>query len=316
MDNNQSANESFDLGRLPLKVPPKLMLLIMALSIFTAEALVMVVLRVFDFKEYWIETLLDSSSLLMILTPVYLFFYRPFWEAQKQHEKQIRYLSQSLIKSVEDERKRITSELHDQSGQALTALQFGLQTLKRCIPGTESGCIHLTENLIEQTAQLSNNLRTFASRLRPETIDQLGLIAALEVEFRKFSETYTQIQLEHRLVRKSDLEGVIDGAGELAIYRVCQESLTNIVKHAKATQIMIQLSLVDKDVILQIEDNGSGFDINRYWLGRQSMGVGLLGMRERVSQLKGSFDIQSTKNQGTRLQVTLPYLERQKNGTN
>ena len=79
-------------GSLPLNVPPRLMLVIMATAIYVSEALVMVVLGEFNFEEYWVETLLDSSSLLVILTPVYLFFYRPFWDAQKQHEKQIQFL--------------------------------------------------------------------------------------------------------------------------------------------------------------------------------------------------------------------------------
>jgi signal transduction histidine kinase len=306
-DSERLRSEMSKLGSLPLSVPPKLMLLIMAAAIFAAEALVMVMLGMLEIQDYWVETLLDSSSLLVLLTPVYLFFYRPFWKAQKQHEGQIRYLSQQLMKSVEEERKRITSELHDQSGQTLTALQFGLQTLKRCLPAGNPDCRELAEKLIVQTSQLSDNLRAFASRLRPETLDHLGLIAALEVEFREFTKNYgQQIELDQRLVRKSDLESAIDGAGELAIYRICQESLTNIVKHAKATSVKIQLLLADKDVILMIADNGIGFDLEKYWAGRQTMGIGLLGMRERVCLLGGSFDIQSARDQGTQLKVVLP----------
>ena len=86
LDSKELASRgSFYLGTLPLRVPPKLMLVIMAVAIFIAEALVMVMLGVMEIEEYWVETLIDSTSLLLILTPVYLFFYRPFWVAQKQH---------------------------------------------------------------------------------------------------------------------------------------------------------------------------------------------------------------------------------------
>jgi len=302
-------------GSLPLNVPPRLMLVIMATAIYVSEALVMVVLGEFNFEEYWVETLLDSSSLLVILTPVYLFFYRPFWDAQKQHEKQIQFLSQQLIKSVEEERKRITRELHDHTGQTLTALQFGLQTLKRSLPREDKVCAQYSESLIEQTAQLSDDLRMFAARLRPETLDQLGLIAALEVEFKEFSKTYGQIELTHRLVRKEDLAGVINAAGELAIYRVCQEALTNIIKYAKAKHVKISLWVDDKEIVLQVKDDGVGFDVNQFWLNEQILGIGLLGMRERIGQLDGQFRVRSQPGAGTLLTAKLPVLKRVHDGT-
>ena len=306
---DHSSQNTDKIGTLRLSVPPKMMLLIMAVAIFTAEVLVMVMLGMLDLEEYWVETLLDSTSLLLILTPVYLFFYRPFWVAQKQHEKQIQYLSQQLLKSAEEERKRITSELHDHSGQALTALQFGLQTLKRCMSKEDGDCNRLTDNLIEQTSQLSDDLRSFASRLRPETLDQLGLVSALEVEFKDFSSTYRHIELEHRLVRKEDLAGRLSGAKELAIYRVCQEALTNIVKYAEARQVKIELQLADQKIILQVEDDGVGFDVNKYWFNKRVGGIGLLGMRERISQLKGRFTIDSAPGEGTLLTVELPLAK-------
>ena len=308
--------EKFKLRSLPLRMPPKQMLVTMALSIFAAEALVMYILGKLEITNYVGESLLDSTFLLMFLTPVYLFFYRPFWEAQKQHEEQVRYLSQQLIKTVEDERKRISCELHDQSGQSLTAMQFSLQTLKRSLPEDDCGCTQLTDNMIVQVAQLSHNLRDFASRLRPETFEQLGLISSLEIMFREFTRTYREIEIEHRLVRKSDVNGAFYGAGDLAVYRVCQESLTNIVKHAEASKVIIQLDLVVDKLILQVEDNGVGFDVNSYWLGKQSPGIGLLGMRERVGQLGGKFAIQSRPKQGTRITAEFPLHERCQNGNN
>jgi len=312
-----SSQGIFKFGTIPLSVPPKIMLVIMATAIFTAEALVMVVIAELNFEEFWLECLFDSTSLLLLLTPVYLFFYRPFWVAQKQHEKQIQYLSQQLLKSVEVERKRITSELHDQSGQALTALQFGLQTLKRCLPKNEGECLQLTVDLIEQTAQLSDDLRMFAARLRPETLDQLGLTAALEVEFKEFSKTYGhQIELDYRLVRKSDLEKVIDSSGELAVYRICQEALTNIVKYSKAKKVKIRMTVVDEKLVVHIEDDGIGFDVSKYWSRNWISGIGLLGMRERLCQLNGEFDIQSKPGEGTLLTAELPIIERHHNGTN
>lgn len=301
--------------RLPLGISPKWMVLVMAGAIFSAEALVMLILSWLTVDEFWLEALLDSTILLLILTPVYVFFYRPFWEAQRRHDEQIRYLSQQLIATVEDERKRITSELHDQSGQSLTALQFGLQTLKRCLETGDRECLGLTETLVEQTSQLSDNLRTFASRLRPETLDQLGLIAALEVEFREFARTYRQIELSYRLLRREDLDHRLGGRGELAIYRICQEALTNIAKHSQASEVVVYLKIVADKLVLQIEDNGCGFDVGSYWTENQVRGIGLLGMRERVSQLGGRFDIDSAGGRGTRLTAEFPLRERLENGT-
>lgn len=301
--------------RLPLGMSPKWMVLVMAGAIFTAETMVMLILAGLRVDDFWLEALLDSTILLLILTPVYLFFYRPFWEAQRQHDEKIRYLSQQLIATVEDERKRITCELHDQSGQSLTALQFGLQTLRRCLETGNHDCVGLAQTLIDQTSQLSDNLRSFASRLRPENLDQLGLISALEVEFREFARTYPQIEISYRLLRREDLDNRLDERGELAIYRICQEALTNIAKHSQAGEVVVYLKIVVDKLVLQIEDNGRGFDAEAYWSDKHVRGIGLLGMRERVSQLGGRFDIQSSDGRGTRLTAELPLRERLQNGT-
>lgn len=291
------------------------MLLVMALMIYITEAVVMLILGRIDIHNEWIDVLLDSSMLLLFLTPVYLFFYRPFWEAQKQYQEQIRYLSQQMITTVEDERKRITSELHDQTGQSLTALQFGLQTLKRRLPENDDSLHSLTENSIELTAQLSDNMRAFASRLRPEALDQMGLIATLEVEFRAFSKTYDQIELKHRMVRKEDLSGFLSAVGELAVYRICQEALTNIAKHAEASSVEIFLELDGDHLTLTIVDDGTGFDVRKFWTNRQRGGIGLIGMRERVRQLDGRFDMRSEPGRGTCLSVEIPRQKRNHHGT-
>jgi len=308
-----SRGEGLNIKSLPLRIPPKKMLLIMAAAIFLCETLTMVILEKMELLSYWLKTLIDSSVLLLILTPVYLLLYRPFWKAQKQHEEQVRHLSRQLLNTAEEERKRIASELHDECGQTLTALQFGLQTLRRRLPEDSSPCAEMTDSLIDQTGLLSNSLRECASRLRPETLDQLGLIASLEVEFRGFAQRYDQIRIEHRMVRKSDLEGKLDRAGELAVYRVCQESLTNIAKHAQARRVLIRCELGDEKLFLQIEDDGVGFNVGRYWSGREPMGFGLLGMRERIASLGGTLDIDSKPGYGTRLAAHIPLQGRSQN---
>lgn len=290
-----------------LLINPRRLLLIMAAAIFLVETLVMLILSEMPPISRGWEALLDSTILLVLLAPFYLYIYRPFWEESQRQSRQIRYLSQQLLTATEAESKRVAHEIHDQCGQTLTALQFGLQTLKNKMPATNQPAQFQADHLVLMAAQLGNELRDLTTRLRPVVLDQVGLIAALTWQIETFEKNYPDINLTARLLRKTDLEQRLAPAGEDAIFRICQESLTNIARHASASVVLMRVTLENGSVELKIEDNGVGFDLDKC-LDHENgeCGFGLLGMRERALMGGGSFRVRTAPGQGTTILASFP----------
>lgn len=290
-----------------LLINPRRLLLIMAATIFLVETLVMLILSEMPPISRGWEALLDSTILLVLLVPFYLYIYRPFWEERQRQERQIRFLSQRLLTATEAESKRVAHEIHDQCGQTLTALQFGLQTLKNKIPATNQPSQAQADHLVLMAAQLGNELRDLTTRLRPVVLDQVGLVAALTWQIETFQKNYPDISITARLLRKADLEQRLASAGEDAIFRICQESLTNIARHASASVVLMCLTLENGSVELKIEDNGIGFDLDKC-LDQEDgeCGFGLLGMRERALMGGGTFRISTAPGEGTSIRASFP----------
>jgi len=292
---------------------PRQLLVVIAVGIFIFEALIMLFLGSIPRFSREVEALIDSSVLLLLLTPLYYYVYRPFWEERQQYQRQIQYLSQQLLKATEEERKRITHELHDQCGQTMTALQFGMQALKKRLNNTGPEVTDQIDHLVGVTAQLAGEIRELTTRLRPAVLDELGLFAALRWQIEEFCGNFPDIKLKSRMFRESDLEQRLEPQVEDALYRICQEALTNIVRHARASEVTFRLWQENHFLFLSVADNGIGFDLDQCWLHHQgACGIGLLGMRERAANLGGTLQINSQPGKGTTIQVSFPMLKESK----
>ncbi len=211
----------------------------------------------------------------------------------------LRALASRLESVREEERTRIARELHDELGQALTALKFDLATLAGRLPKRNQGLradAQAMSNQIDTTIKL---VRRISTELRPGMLDDLGLAAAIEWQGQEFA---ARTGIECR-VRLPEQELVSSREQATAIFRIFQETLTNVARHAKATKVEVDLELVGEATRLRVRDNGQGFD-NAEVKGKHSLG--LLGMEERAEILGGTFEVESAIGQGTTVTVVIP----------
>jgi signal transduction histidine kinase len=201
-----------------------------------------------------------------------------------------------VVQAQELERRRLARELHDETGQALTSILLGLKPLEEALADHPARAA-LAE-LREHVVVALQDVRRLAVELRPAVLDDFGLVAALERLTESFAEQ-TGIRIDfHSALGESRLPGEV----ETALYRVVQESLTNIVKHANARSVSISVARRDSAIAAVIEDDGAGFDQRAVREG----GVGLLGMRERLALLDGRVEIESRPGTGTTLVAEVP----------
>jgi signal transduction histidine kinase len=220
----------------------------------------------------------------------------------RMSNRQLHALSQRLMKAQEDERLHLSRELHDESGQMLAALTVQLGLLDREADQPErirSGIAELNAT----TNTIRENLHRLAVNLRPASLDHLGLITALHQFISEFSRQ-NNIKVEFECVGMQDQENRLPIEIETALFRIVQESLTNVVLHAKATRVDVLLSRRHKHVSAIIEDNGIGFIPTVAMMEDQ---LGLFGMRERVEMLSGTFTIESSPGKGTTVKAEVPF---------
>jgi PAS domain S-box-containing protein len=213
-------------------------------------------------------------------------------------------LSAELMNAQEAERKRISQELHDELGQALTAMRINLAALERdLLPNLSSASqARLTETSILADETLEH-VRELSHALRPTMLDELGLVPTLRWYVTRYAERLG-IEVEFDAI---DLGDRLAAEIETALYRIVQEALTNIAKHAHARRVHLRLSRKASRVTASIEDDGIGFDVQeRMAADAPGSGAGLFGMQERVALWGGTFTIQSRPDQGTRIFVELP----------
>lgn len=228
---------------------------------------------------------------------------RLFAAVREQHT-QLRALTNKLTEVQESERRQIARELHDEMGQALTALRINLAAVEQTLPSNTSAqsrerlseAIQLTEQTLEQIRELSLDLR-------PPMLDDLGLVPTLRWYLKRYA-SRTTISAELTVLGSEQrLSSVI----ETALYRVLQEALTNVARHAGATTVYLQLRYDGRTVTAQVEDDGDGFVVNDSLSPNlDARGMGLLGMRERVTLLGGTFQIESAPGKGTQLWLEIP----------
>jgi signal transduction histidine kinase len=219
---------------------------------------------------------------------------------QELHQKQeLERLSSQLMQAQEDERRRIARELHDEVGQALTAIKLELAIAERSVPGP-AGVSHLAEARAI-TDRALHSVRDMSQLLHPSMLDDLGLPDTATWYLRGFSRR-TGITSELVVER---LERRLDPEVESCTYRIIQEAVTNVAKHAQASLCRVEIARVEASLRISIEDDGQGFDQSAA-PGPVSRGLGLVGVRERVARLGGTLRVESRVGAGTRLMVELP----------
>ncbi len=223
-------------------------------------------------------------------------------QAQRQLEEsheQLRQLAAHLQKIREEERKRISREVHDELGQVLTGFKFELKLLDRKLREEKSELAERTGTVLGMMDEAMRTVRRIATDLRPGILDELGLIAAIEWQTREF-QARTQIQCE--LIKNVD-ELRIGGDPATAIFRIFQETLTNVARHSGASKVCIGLGTEDGFLFLRVRDNGCGFSEKDL---RHSRSLGMLGMRERAQIFGGQLTITSEPQNGAEVILRMP----------
>jgi signal transduction histidine kinase len=198
---------------------------------------------------------------------------------------------------VQEERQRLSRELHDSVSQALYSIALGSKTARTLLDRDPLKAVEPIDFTLAQAERGLAEMRALILELRPEMIEQEGLTGALQRQA-------DALAARHRL----DVQAVLCGEPDLpmsakeALYRIAQEALHNTIKHAGASKVIVSLECAHGDVVLEIRDNGVGFDTSRMYHGH----VGLQSMRERAEVVGGIVRIQSRQGAGTQVQVTLP----------
>ena len=223
--------------------------------------------------------------------------YREAQRRLEESEARLRELAAFRENVREEERSRIARELHDELGQSLTALRIDLSWLKnRCALGDDTAAERLGASfaLVDRTMEA---VRRIAEDLRPRMLDDLGLAAAVEHHVEQFARR-TGIACDLAMNRE---EFDVGGAAAIALYRIIQEALTNVARHAEAGRVTIRIEQTDAGIGLAVEDDGCGMPA-----GSGDGTFGLLGMRERVQMLGGGVELRSAPGGGTIVEVRLP----------
>jgi two-component system sensor histidine kinase UhpB len=229
---------------------------------------------------------------------------RLYQEAQER-EKLLGDLLHQAVGAQEAERQRIARELHDATGQSLTAIALGLRGTETMLNSDPSIAAEQIIALRSFTTDALGELRRLISDLRPSHLDDLGLIAALRWYIREFDERYpiqTDLVVEGDQVR-------LPSEYETVLFRITQEALTNIAKHADASRATIELVIQPSQVYLTIRDDGRGFKLDEVLQGEGSRtGWGLIGIQERASLIGGQYEIDSAPGHGTVIRVQVPLM--------
>lgn len=228
---------------------------------------------------------------------------RRLLDHSRRLQEQLRHLSRRILLAQEEERKRISRELHDVIAQMLTGINLRLATLKLEAAANTKGLsqkISRTQRLVERSV---DRVHRFAIELRPAVLDDLGLVPALHSYLKVFAK---ETGIRTSLTAFKGLEK-LSGAKRTVLYRVAQEALTNVACHARASRASVEIRRKAKDVCMQIRDNGRSFNVEKALCAGKIPHLGLLGMQERVEMVRGKFSIVSTPGKGTVVQAQIPF---------
>ncbi len=221
-----------------------------------------------------------------------------------KHQGELRgQLLSSVIAAQEEERKRIARELHDEYGQTLTGLIMSIESLEDMTTPEQSQLKERLANTKALLARTLDDIRKLTIDLRPSSLDDLGLIPAIRAYIQRYPEE-SGIKVQFKT---SGINGRLNPVVETALFRIVQEATHNVVKHARARNIEIELTAWDGKITASVKDDGQGFDVDALYkggVGKHSSGI--LGIQERATLLGGTFNIESREGQGTHLEVQIP----------
>lgn len=226
-------------------------------------------------------------------------------QALRESRDELRRLSGLLVTIQEDERRRIALDLHDGLGQSLSLIKLSLENAATQLAAGAAGeAGESLQQLIPRVRQALVEVRRVSTELRPSILDDLGILPTLSWFFREFEAACGHIAVEKAF---NVAEHEVSVPLQITLYRILQEAINNIVKHAGADRVRVSLDRIDEVLHLLIEDNGCGFDPDSIRCAEgESRGLGLLSMKERASFSGGTFRIASAPGQGTRIEVSWP----------
>jgi PAS domain S-box-containing protein len=225
---------------------------------------------------------------------------------RKLREDEARHFSRTLISVMEDERKKISRDLHDELGQNLTALHLMSESIYVLLPEDSVELRQRCNELTKRLEQMADTIRDISSRMRPDMLDDLGLVPAMEWYVKDFTKRKPGLDVEFNPYY---LNENMDSEVKTALYRITQEGLNNIVKHSKAKNVSIILTYKKPNILLTIADDGIGFgqtisdflELSGLW----KKGIGLLSIQERAASVGGKVYIRSNRGEGTTIKVEI-----------
>jgi len=217
----------------------------------------------------------------------------------KDSQQRLRNLSSHLQSSREEERSNIAREIHDELGQVLTALKMDMYWLEKKLPQDQGILIDKVRAMSKHAETTIHTVQRVSSELRPALLDDLGLIAAIEWQLKDF-QSRTDIECS---VSFNNGNIKVPENSSIALFRICQETLTNVARHSKATNVKVSMYNEDNNVILRTRDNGIGIEESQI---SNSKSFGLIGIRERALALGGDVKIMGREKMGTTLTVSIP----------
>jgi PAS domain S-box-containing protein len=222
-------------------------------------------------------------------------------EALRLSEQKLRSLAAQLLSAQEQERKRLAAELHDELGHALLTLKLRLESLEEQLQPQQVSLKEEVQKILGFISETIGEVRRLYLDLSPGDLEDLGLTTALDSLVDDFGDLHQKIQWT---VNLDNIDGLFPLPIQTTIYRIIQEALTNIGKHADPDHVTLEISKEDGRVAFILKDNGKGFDRNKIFIDKNTLG--LLSMEERVKILGGTFDLWSQENQGVRISFTIP----------
>jgi signal transduction histidine kinase len=236
--------------------------------------------------------------------------YSQLLEESGHMQEKLRRLSRQILSAQEEERKEISRELHDVIAQTLTGINVQLAALKTEAALNTKGLdqnIARTQQMVEKSVDI---VHRFARELRPAVLDDLGLIPALQSYLKNFT---ARTGVRAHLTAFAGVEQ-LDPARRTVLYRVAQEALTNVGRHAQASRVEVVIQKLPDGVSMRIKDDGRSFAADRMLSGKGSKRLGLLGMRERLEMVGGHFDVESAAGKGTIIVAQVPFGKAAKKG--
>lgn len=219
-------------------------------------------------------------------------------------KEQLQILTEHLQEIREEERKSIAREIHDELGQQLTIMKMDISWLEENMKNQNEAVINKISEFKEMIDQTVSTVRRIAYQLRPSVLDDMGLVAAIESQISEFEK---RSGIKAKYIGSKSRFPLSDNA-KTALFRIVQESLTNIGRHAMAKNVSVSLSEENGNVVLKIDDDGVGFELKKLAFKKT---LGIVGMKERCIMLGGEFNIDSAPGSGTKIKITIPGITNQ-----